>query len=79
MSVKEELKNLEWKDGPEIEGGNSPRCEKCTHFDFEHNGPDGYCLHIMQFANLPEKESYEKAGYVVPSINQRCDCRMFVK
>ena len=63
---------------PIVDDTAGPQCEKCTHYQAEHNGPNDHCMRIIATGKIPEAEEYEKAGYTVAGITQRCPCRKFL-
>lgn len=53
------------------------QCSKCTHYKDEHDGPNNHCMHLIATGKLPEAEEFEKAGFKVAGITQRCPCKEF--
>jgi hypothetical protein len=53
------------------------KCEKCTHYISEHNGPNGHCKHVMYEIKTPEDRVFESMGREVTGARQICPCKEF--
>lgn len=53
------------------------KCEKCTHYISEHDGPNGHCKHLMFEIVLPEDKIAASMGHAVTSARQICPCKEF--
>lgn len=51
-----------------VDNTAGPQCDKCTHYEGEHNGPNNHCMHVLY--------TVEEPGVTYPP-KKYCPCKKF--